>query len=67
VNGEIVATNTALKDQPGLLNSDPYGEGWFTKIRPADWEAESGDLVTGDEGIAAYRAFLDAEGISCEE
>jgi glycine cleavage system H protein len=65
VSGEIVAVNPALKSQPGLLNSDPYGEGWFIKLKPSDWAAENGTLVTGADGIAAYTAFLQAQGIDC--
>ena len=31
--GEVVEANTALNDQPELVNSDPYGEGWLIKLR----------------------------------
>jgi glycine cleavage system H protein len=65
VSGEITAVNPALKSQPGLLNSDPYGEGWFIKLKPSDWAAENGALVTGADGIAAYTAFLQSQGIDC--
>jgi glycine cleavage system H protein len=67
VGGEIVEVNEALTSDPGLLNRDPYGEGWVAKLRPADWDADSDDLVTGPEGVAAYQAFLEQEGIACEE
>ena len=43
IDGEIVAGNEALGSQPELLNSDPYGEGWIMRIRPAD-EAETSAL-----------------------
>jgi glycine cleavage system H protein len=43
IDGEIIAGNEALGAQPELLNSDPYGEGWIMKIRPAD-EAETSAL-----------------------
>src|SRR6266550_2568175 len=33
VSGEIVAANQAVVDQPALVNSDPYGNGWFFKIK----------------------------------
>lgn len=65
VGGEIVETNGALVARPDVINADPYGAGWVARLRADDWEAESGDLVTGAEGIEAYRAFLDAEGIAC--
>ena len=40
--GEVVEVNAALSDQPELVNSDPYGEGWLIKVRlsdPADLDA----------------------------
>jgi glycine cleavage system H protein len=36
VSGEIVEVNEALDDDPSLVNSDPYGEGWMVKIRLSD-------------------------------
>ena len=32
VEGEVVEVNTALKDDPSLLNRDPLGEGWLFKV-----------------------------------
>jgi glycine cleavage system H protein len=65
VSGEIVAVNDALATSPGLVNSDPYGAGWIARLRAPEWETDAADLVTGPEGVEAYRRFLDAEGISC--
>ena len=65
VNGMIAEVNITLKSRPGLLNSDPYGEGWFVKIKPDNWDVDSADLVTGGAGIAAYQKFLDEQGINC--
>lgn len=31
--GEVLAINEALLDAPGQVNSDPYGDGWFFRIR----------------------------------
>lgn len=67
VSGELVEVNETLSGDPGLLNRDPYGEGWIAKLRPDDWETDSRELVTGAEGVSAYQAFLEQEGISCEE
>ncbi len=36
ISGEIVARNETLDAGPEVINSDPYGEGWLIKIRPAD-------------------------------
>lgn len=39
IPGEIVEVNAKLADDPSLLNSDPYGEGWLVRIKPADKSA----------------------------
>jgi glycine cleavage system H protein len=36
LSGEIVEVNAALGDEPGTVNSDPYGEGWMVKVRLSD-------------------------------
>jgi len=33
VSGEVLEINSALKDAPQTLNSDPFGEGWLLRIR----------------------------------
>ena len=40
VAGEVVEVNTALADDPSLVNSDPFGAGWMLRFRVAD----AGDL-----------------------
>ena len=35
-DGEIVEINESVVDNPSLLNSDPFGNGWLTKIRVED-------------------------------
>ncbi|MCP3976239.1 MAG: glycine cleavage system protein H [bacterium] len=66
VNGEVLEANPLMSSDPGVINRDPYGEGWFVRINVPDWAADSAEMVTGDEGIAAYEAFLVAEDIVCE-
>lgn len=42
ISGEVVAINESLEDDPEIINSDPYGDGWFFKLKPenmADFEA----------------------------
>jgi glycine cleavage system H protein len=36
VAGAVVAVNGALEDDPGLVNSDPYGDGWMIRLRVND-------------------------------
>lgn len=67
VNGEIIEVNAAVVTDPGTINRDPYGAGWIARVRPDDWASASSGLVTGEAGVAAYAAFLAAEGITCAE
>jgi glycine cleavage system H protein len=36
IAGEVVEINPKLSDNPELVNSDPYGEGWMIRLRVAD-------------------------------
>ena len=36
IPGEVLAVNEELEGEPELANSDPYGDGWFFKIKPAN-------------------------------
>lgn len=56
VTGRVLEVNTDLDDDPGTLNSDPYGTGWILKIEMAD-PAEADSLISADE----YEAFLATE------
>jgi glycine cleavage system H protein len=51
LSGEVIEVNKAVVDDPALVNSDPYGAGWFCKIKLAD-PAELGALM-GPEQYAA--------------
>ena len=53
VSGEIIEGNSAVADDPSLINSDPEGEGWFFKLKLAD-QGELNALM--DEG--AYRDWI---------
>ena len=36
IAGEVVAVNEGLPDAPETVNSDPYGDGWIFRIKPAN-------------------------------
>ena len=36
IGGEVIAINSMLEDEPEIVNSDPYNDGWFYKLQPAD-------------------------------
>lgn len=48
LSGEIVEFNSALEDQPELVNSDPYGKGWIIKVSLSD-AAEVTTLLSVNE------------------
>lgn len=56
VSGEVSEVNQALRGKPELVNSDPYGEGWMIRIRPADI-GEMDRLLDAD----AYRKLTPEE------
>ena len=53
VTGEVAEVNGALADDPGLVNRDPYGEGWLIKVRPSKI-SEPDNLMSAE----AYAASL---------
>ena len=53
VAGEVVEVNAALDDDPSLVNSDPYGEGWMIRLRISDADAV-GKLLDA----AGYRSHI---------
>ena len=42
VSGKIIAVNQLLIESPGLINSDPYGDGWIMEIEVADTASVAG-------------------------
>lgn len=55
VAGEIVEVNESLNDSPEKVNSDPYGEAWFVKIK-MDNAGEVDKMLSGEE----YEEYLSA-------
>ena len=53
VSGTVIESNSAIADDPALINNDPEGEGWFFKMEVTD-PAELSGLM--DE--AAYREWV---------
>ena len=49
VDGEVIEANADIDDDPGLVNTDPYGAGWLVKIRMAD---DPAGLLTPEEYTA---------------
>jgi glycine cleavage system H protein len=47
VTGTVVASNARLGDEPELVNTDPYGEGWLVEIEP-DASTNLDELLDAD-------------------
>ncbi|MDP6795480.1 MAG: glycine cleavage system protein GcvH [Verrucomicrobiota bacterium] len=45
VSGQVIEINDALDTEPGTINEDPYGDGWFFKVRLSNLE-EIDDLLS---------------------
>jgi glycine cleavage system H protein len=56
VSGKIVAVNEDLEEAPGLVNTDPYGDGWLFKIVPNDLE-ELTELLDAE----SYSEYLEED------
>lgn len=48
VSGEVVEINGALEDEPETVNSSPYADGWFFRVKPSD--------------LSELEGLMDAEG-----
>ena len=53
VNGELIAVNEELEDNPGLINGDCYGKGWMFKIKLDDM-SELEQLIHGSEAVEKW-------------
>lgn len=53
VGGEILEVNPKLEDNPELVNSDPYGEGWMVKVKMTN-PSEVNNLLDAE----AYKALI---------
>lgn len=56
LSGKVIAVNEELEDAPEMVNSDPYGDGWFFRIRLSDAE-ELKELLDAD----SYTEHCEAE------
>ena len=53
INGEVLEFNNKLEDEPELINSDPYGDGWIIKVSVSD-ASELDTLLEAD----AYKELV---------
>ena len=63
--GEVVGHNEVLKEQPIMVNKEPYGAGWVVRIRPTRLEEERGQVLYGTAAVKAYGEKVQAENFIC--
>lgn len=56
LSGTVTEVNTRLEQEPGVINSDPFGDGWLFRIQISD-QSEIENLLTAD----AYRELAPEE------
>jgi glycine cleavage system H protein len=54
VSGEVTEVNQDVVDDPALVNSAPFGDGWLFKVRQSAQDGDAAELLTADE----YDAFI---------
>ena len=57
VSGTVTEINDTLEDEPGQVNADPLGDGWFVRIQLKD--ASEFDGLMDEEAYEAYLESLD--------
>ncbi len=57
IGGTVLAINPALEADPGLVNRDPYGQGWLFKLR-----IEAGEQIETLKEAAQYRELISGSG-----
>ena len=57
IAGEVVEVNDSINDTPETVNGDPYGAGWFMKLKMAT-PGDADGLMSGEE----YEEYLTSQG-----
>lgn len=52
LSGKVTAVNKELEANPGLVNQEPYGTGWFFDLEPSAEAAEWGQLLNSEQYTA---------------
>lgn len=54
ISGKVLEFNPKLEDEPEMINSDPYGEGWLIKVKPEDGDMD--DMLDHTQ----YKSMIEA-------
>ncbi|EQD25910.1 glycine cleavage system protein H [mine drainage metagenome] len=64
LTGVVVEPNAEVEQDPGLLNTDPYGKGWIVRLRFSKPE-ELRELLDGPAALARFKEILERDNIRC--
>jgi glycine cleavage system H protein len=56
VSGEVIEINSKVEDDPETVNAEPYGDGWFYRLKPSD-AGELENLMSAED----YQSQCDNE------
>ncbi len=54
ISGEIIVINEQVIQNPRLMNTDPYGEGWLIEVQATNFDQEKQNLIFGEENIEKW-------------
>ncbi len=52
ISGKVLAINSSLHENPGILNTDPYEQGWIYQIKPSNWVKETNSYYLADQATS---------------
>jgi len=59
LTGVVEEVNSAVVDNPGLINEDPYGEGWVIVITPTKLDEELKELMDFEAAVKWYKEQIE--------
>ena len=59
VSGEILQVNEELEDEPTMINSKPYDEGWIMVVKPSNLDEDLQNLRHGDDVVPWVKKALE--------
>jgi glycine cleavage system H protein len=65
LTGTLIEVNDAVIKKAGLVNEDPYGEGWVFRLKPTKLDQERASLVAGADSADALQEKLNRESWDC--
>ena len=54
VSGTVVEVSEDAQDEPELINTSCYEEGWLIKVQPSDLDADLANLMKGEEALTDW-------------